>query len=348
MKNYFDWLVENTPTTWWHDSGDLAELESSLANQASGVTTNPVLIAAALRSCGKQWHDELRQVFDQGLPDSDRAVELTGVVVRSIAARLSSIYAERGDRCGGYVCAQVNPGCVADRDTMLSTARWYADIAPNISVKFPATIAGLEAAETCLVEGISVTLTVSFTVAQALAVGEMYERAAARAAAKGIAPGKCCAVLMIGRIDDYIRNVACDLNPQFREADVRQAGIAVVKKTYEIYQDRGYQAILCIAALRGPYHMTEIAGADLIVSIHPKMYKPLLLPDIPREARIDLPVDADVLERLASVPEFARAYDPAGIRPDEFLSYGATQCTLSQFIETGWKKIESFRLEDCQ
>lgn len=347
MKNYFEWLVENTETTWWHDSGDILELESSLANMASGVTTNPVLIASALRSSGHNWRDELGQVFDKNLPGNERAMELTSVVVRNIAAKLSLIYNDQGDKGQGFVCAQVNPVFMTDRDAMLSMARCYAQIAPNISVKFPATASGLEVAETCIAEGISVTMTVSFTVAQVLATGEMYERALARAAEKNISPGKCCAVLMIGRIDDYVRNVVSDMNLKIDESDIRKAGIAVVKKAYKISNERGYKTKLCVAALRGPYHMTEIAGADLIMSIHPKQQKPFLSSNTPQEERIDIPVGSDILERLSSIPEFRKAYDSEGLKLHEFLSYGAAQFTLSQFIESGWKQVESFRLENC-
>lgn len=346
MDNYFEWLGANTPTTWWHDSGDLSELEVALNNQASGVTTNPVLIASALRSCGQNWKDELVEVFEKDLPDDIRSIELTSVVTKNIASRLSSIYCDSSGQCQGFVCAQVNPTLMGDRESMLPTARKYAKIAPNISVKVPATKAGLEVAEICIAEGISITVTVSFTVAQVLAIGEMYERASQQAVAQNIVPGACCAVLMIGRIDDYIRNIVADMDSEVSESDIRQAGLAVVKRAYGIYQERGYRAKLCVAALRGTYHMTELAGADLIMSIHPKFQKPLLAPGIPREMRIDVPVEANILKRLSTIPEFRKAYEPDGLTVEEFLSYGATQFTLSQFIESGWKQIQSFKMEE--
>jgi len=44
------WLASETPTRWWHDSGDPIELERALAQGATGVTTNPVLTIQALRA----------------------------------------------------------------------------------------------------------------------------------------------------------------------------------------------------------------------------------------------------------------------------------------------------------
>ena len=43
-----------------------------------------------------------------------------------------------------------------------------------------------------------------------------------------------------------------------------------------------------------------------------------------------------------TVREFSRAYEPDGMGTDEFITYGVTQRTLAQFIESGWLKLESF------
>jgi hypothetical protein len=207
MGAYFDWLVENTKTTWWHNSGDRDELTWSLEHRASGVTTNPVLIAAALRSSGRHWRGELESVFSNGLSDEQRAAALTGIVVRHTAARLEATH--NGGRSGreGYVCAQVNPGRPGDRAFMRDAVRRFHALAPNISVKVPAAPAGLDVAEECIAEGISMTITVSFTVAHVLAIGAMHQRARGKAEAAGVTPGQCNAVVMIGRIDDYLRDI---------------------------------------------------------------------------------------------------------------------------------------------
>ena len=42
-ENYFDWLQRETPTRWWHDSGNPDEIALALQRHAMGVTTNPVL-----------------------------------------------------------------------------------------------------------------------------------------------------------------------------------------------------------------------------------------------------------------------------------------------------------------
>ena len=59
--------------------------------------------------------------------------------------------------------------------------------------------------------------------------------------------------------------------------------------------------------------------------------------------RIERPIPEDVIERLNTMPEFVRAYEPDGMQPAEFMAFGATQRTLSQFCEVGWKLMESYR-----
>lgn len=59
---------------------------------------------------------------------------------------------------------------------------------------------------------------------------------------------------------------------------------------------------------------------------------------------MDEPVNDGVLERLMTMNEFRRAYEPNGLKPDEFISYGATQRTLAQFVEVGWLPICEYKI----
>jgi transaldolase len=336
--SYFRWLVSKTPTTWWHDSGDPDELDRALAHGASGVTTNPVLSAQTLRARSDMWRS-LIGALPADIKPGERAEKLMGAVVRSAARKLEPCY-RASSGAQGYVCAQVDPNRAGDRATMADMARRFHGWAPNIAVKLPVTAAGLDVREECIAAGITVTATVSFTVPQVVAVGERHRRGAARARQAGIVPGHCFAVIMIGRLDDYLREVAWDNRVQVEESDIRQAGLAVTKRAYEIYQAQGYEAVLLVAALRGTYHMTELAGGNLIMSIHPRVQAVLLQPGVPREQRIQLPIEPAVIARLRQMPEFRRAFEPDGIAPDEFVAFGVTQRTLSQFIDAGWALLE--------
>jgi transaldolase len=58
--------------------------------------------------------------------------------------------------------------------------------------------------------------------------------------------------------------------------------------------------------------------------------------------RIDNPVPDEAIDRLRQIPDFVRAYEPDGMSPSDFISFGTTQRTLSQFSES-WKQLESYR-----
>ena len=150
---------------------------------------------------------------------------------------------------------------------------------------------------------------------------------------------------MIGRLDDYLTEVAEDNRAPVSAADIQQAGLAVTKRAYALYKERGYEAVLLVAALRGNYHMTELAGAELIMSIHPRNQGQLHAAG--RAARSS--ASTGLFPRTSStacaaMPEFVRAYEPDGMKPEDFVSFGVTQRTLSQFSEAGWMLLESFKL----
>jgi transaldolase len=341
-SSYLSWVIENTPTKWWHDSAESAELDLGLHRGAVGVTTNPFLSNLAIRADRELWASEIDDVLSRNLTGEPKGEALMRVAVTRAAAKLLPEYEASGGT-SGFVCAQVNPARAGDRDCMLPMAKRFHAWAPNIAVKLPATAAGLDVLEECVAEGITCTATVSFTVPQVVAIAERHRAGITRARERGIQPGRCFAVIMIGRLDDYLREVAHDNRAEVSEADIQKAGLAVTKRAYAMYLDRGYDAVLLVAALRGDYHLTELTGADLIMSIHPSWQEPFVLRDFPREPGIDRPVSEDAIERLRAMPEFVRAYEPDGMTPEEFIGFGPTQRTLSQFSEVGWKLLESFR-----
>jgi transaldolase len=341
-NTYLKWVIENTSTQWWHDSAESGELDLGLERGAIGVTTNPVLATAALKKNRDLWGKEIDAVLAKNLAGEAKAEALMQIVVTKAAAKLMPEF-ESSKGQSGFVCAQVSPLRAGDRDCMYAMAKRFRAWSPNIAVKLPATAAGLDVLENCVAEGITITATVSFTVPQVVAIAERHRAGIARAKKQGIEPGKCFSVIMIGRLDDYLREVAHDNQAAVEESDICQAGLAVTKRAYSIYKERGYDAVLLVAALRGDYHLTELGGADLLMSIHPTYQQVFVSKDFPREERIDRPVPVDAIERLQSMREFVRAYEPDGMEPNEFVKFGATQRTLSQFSEVGWKPMESYR-----
>jgi transaldolase len=339
-NKYLEWLSQQTDSTWWHDSAIVDELDTAIKNGAVGVTTNPFLVRSSLVTQPKFWNPMLKDLSDSMTP-SQRAEEIVRAITSYLAVKFTKTYKE-SHGVSGYACAQVNPAKAGDADVMLSMARRLSKWAPNIAVKLPVTAAGLDVLEECIAEGITITGTASFTVPQALAIGARHMKGIERAKKNGIKPGHCFAVVMVGRLDDYLRDVAHDRKSTVQESDIIQAGTAVIKRAYSIFNERGYQAVLMPAALRGPYHLTAISGAKMAISIAPKTAA--MVCDEEHTTHIAESVSPEVIKRLMTISEFARAYELDGMKPEEFITFGAEQRTLSQFVEAGWSILENYKI----
>src|SRR5450631_2258910 len=175
QDTYLQWVIENTATKWWHDSAEAAELDLGLARGAVGVTTNPFLANLALARDRQLWAPEIAEVLDRKLPAEEKAEALMRIAVTRTTEKLASEYRASQGR-NGLVCAQVNPLRAGDRESMWAMANRFHLWAPNIAVKLPATSAGLDVLEDCIASGITVTVTVSFTVPQVVAIAERHRQ----------------------------------------------------------------------------------------------------------------------------------------------------------------------------
>jgi len=148
---------------------------------------------------------------------------------------------------------------------------------------------------------------------------------------------------MRGTVDDYLRDVSCDQKVAVLETDIIQAGTACIKRAYQIFVDQKYESKLMPAGMRGAYHATALAGADMSMSLSPKICESLKSEE---KIKGDMfkPVSQDIISRLMRIREFKRAYEPDGMDQTEFITYGATQRTLSQFSDAGWKYIEEYQV----
>lgn len=338
--NYLEWINQCTPTRWWHDSGNPDEIELAIRRGATGVTTNPVLTFRSFQSQPEFWNPKVVALGDDFEPEA-RAEALLKLVATYAAEKVRPVY-ERTNGADGYALGQLNPTRAGDAEGMLEQARRVHSWAENIAVKLPATAAGIEVIEHLAEEGIPICATINVSVSQAIAVAEAYARGKQKALAAGVKPPLCIVVQQVGRLDDYLRDVAQDMKLGLDESVITMAGLAVAKRTYQIFEQRGYDAVVMPAGLRGAYHLTEMAGGKLLYTINTRVQDMILAADPPQEERISNPVPQDILDQLRKIPEFVRAYEPDGMKPSEFITYGVTQKLLSQFNETGWAPLETY------
>jgi transaldolase len=250
------------------------------------------------------------------------------------AKLLEPAFAEHAGR-NGRLSIQTDPRFFRDPEAIIENAMAFSLLAPNIIVKIPATRAGIFAIEEATYLGLSVNATVCFTLPQCIAVAEAVERGLRRREGEGKdikTMGPVCTI-MVGRLDDWLkvqlekRDITVD--PGF----IEWAGVAVFKKTYGIFQKRGYRLRLLSAAFRNHMHWSELIGADAVISPPSAWQKRFNAGDIEVRRRIDDPVDPMVVEQLlAHFPDFRRAYSQDGLSIEEFDSFAPTVRTLRQFI----------------
>jgi transaldolase len=237
----------------------------------------------------------------------------------------------------GYVSVQVDPTQYANPAAMVEQALVFAGIADNIRVKLPVTKAGVQAIEEATAQGITITSTVCFSVPQAVATAEAVERGLrARAAAGGDAkPLWPICTIMIGRLDDWLRAQAERDGTIVDPGIIDWAGVAVMKKAYRIFRERGYRARLLAAAYRNHYHWSEFIGGELSLTIPYAWQRRFNASSVEVRPRIDDPVDPAIMDALsAAFPDFRRAYAEDGLAIDEFDLFPPTVRTLRAFTKS--------------
>ena len=176
---------------------------------------------------------------------------------------------------------------------MPEQALHFSGLAPNIQVKFPTTAAGFAALEDATARGVVINATVAFTVPQAIAVGEAVDRGLRRYEADGGDTSRFSPVcsIMIGRLDDWVKVLVERDDIALHPDAANWAGIAVFKRAYRLYQERGFRTRLLAAAYRHRLHWTELVGGDIVLTMpHPWQVR-FNGSGIDPEPRIDVPVN---------------------------------------------------------
>ncbi|WP_082514580.1 transaldolase family protein [Frigoribacterium sp. Leaf164] len=330
--------AQDTPTSLWNDSADPAELAASIAFGAVGATCNPVIAYTVIKNNIDTWGPRLREMADEHPTAGESELGWLAVEELSVQAAklLEPAFRASGGR-DGRLSMQTDPRLHRDAAALVEQAVHFSGLAENIIVKIPATEVGIQAMEEATYRGVSINATVSFTVAQALAVGAAIERGLDRRTADGLVDHEFGSVVTImgGRLDDWLKAVAKRDHVLIEPGHLEWAGVAALKKAHHEFVARGYRSRILSAAFRNHLQWSELVGGDLVVSPPFQWQVDINANSVPAEHRIDVPVDQDVLDALREkLPEeWHRAYDVDGMTIDEFERFGACVVTLRQFLE---------------
>lgn len=328
--------ARNTPTALWNDSSDPSELAQSISFGGVGATCNPTIAYTCINQRRDVWLPRIAELAKE-MPDATES-EIGWQVVRELsleAAKLLEPIFEAENGHNGRLSMQTDPRLARSAKALADQAEEFHNLAKNIIVKIPATSVGIEGIEEATYRGVSVNVTVSFSVAQAVTTGEAIERGLKRREAEGKDTSQMGPVvtLMVGRLDDWIKEVAARDKMFLDPGHLEWCGIAAFKRAYQEFQKRGLRARMLSAAFRNVMHWSEFVGGDVVVSPPFQWAKLINDSDYKMEERMDIPVREDIMKTLLSIPEFVRAYEPDGMTPEEFDTFGATAKTLRGFLQ---------------
>src|SRR6202034_1743345 len=135
---------------------------------------------------------------------------------------------------------------------------------------------------------------------QSIAVAEAVERGLKRREREGkdiSRMGPVCTI-MAGRLDDWLKVVAEKQDITLDPGYLEWAGVAVFKKAYKIYRERGYRIRLLSAAFRNHMQWSEFVGGDVVISPPYKWQLRFNASDVSVKFRINEPVQAAVIAEL--------------------------------------------------
>ncbi|MEW2303476.1 transaldolase [Streptomyces sp. NPDC006655] len=218
-------------------TGNLAELVAT--KNVVGVTTNPSIFQAAIGS-GEGYEEQLADLAVRGVTVDEAVRMMTTQDVRAAADVLRPVYDATGGR-DGRVSIEVDPRLAHDTAATVAEARqlaWLVD-RPNVMIKIPATRAGLPAITAVIAQGISVNVTLIFSLDRYREVMAAYLAGLEQAAAKGLdlATIHSVASFFVSRVDAEIDKRLTVLGTDEALALKGKAALANARLAYEAYEE---------------------------------------------------------------------------------------------------------------
>ena len=219
-------------------SGNLAELIKN--THIVGVTTNPSIFAAALKD-GASYQKQISELAARGAGVDDTVREVTTDDVRDAADLFTAVFNTSG-HVDGRVSIEVDPRLANDTEATIAQAQELAKIVdrPNVLIKIPATLAGLPAITAVIAEGISVNVTLIFSLERYGAVIDAYLDGLEQAKSSGhdISQIHSVASFFVSRVDSEIDKRLKAIGSTEAESLLGEAAIANARLAYQLYEQK--------------------------------------------------------------------------------------------------------------
>lgn len=237
-------LVEHGVSIWLDDlsrqriiTGNLADL--IVTRNVSGVTTNPTIFAGAIGSGAESYVGQIHELAGKGASADEAIFEITTDDVRAAADVFRPVF-DATDGLDGRVSIEVSPDLAHDTDATIAQAKelWAKVDRPNTLIKIPATKAGLPAITEVIGSGISVNVTLIFSLERYAAVIDAYLAGVEQAKAVGLDVSKIHSVasFFVSRVDTEVDKRLAAIGTDAAAELKGLAGIANARLAYELYE----------------------------------------------------------------------------------------------------------------
>ncbi|MQY08540.1 transaldolase [Actinomadura macrotermitis] len=205
-----------------------------------GVTSNPTIFAKAL-SKGDAYDDQVRDLAVRGVDVEEAVRAITTYDIRWGCDVLRPVY-DRTDGLDGRVSIEVDPRLAheAERTTAEARALWWMVDRPNLFIKIPATQKGLPSIAQAIAEGISVNVTLIFSLERYGKVIDAYFEGLEQARENGLDLSKISSVasFFVSRVDTEIDKRLDKIGSDEAKALRSKAGLANARLAYKLYEEK--------------------------------------------------------------------------------------------------------------
>jgi transaldolase len=331
--------------------------ESAAVSVFRGCTTNPPLSWQAIQADPVFWggwvDDLIRDNPDLSLK------ELVWLTYKEVVKRGAQLYMpifEASKGRFGWISGQLDPRLFTETDQMVQDAVELSALSPNVMIKVPASMQGIEVVKILTSKGISTNTTVCFTLPQILASAEAAMDGIKIAEANGTDLNRWRAVItmMIGRLTEQ---ETLDLQAERRNIklswqDKHWFGIAVFRRAYRLLTEGGYASKMLACSMRpGPlvagkkrfWDIEKLAGGDIVYTCPPYVLEPLFEfgDELTFQNEIEAEVPREVMDKLMKIPYCIQAYDPNGLELEQFNDHPSTTSTVKTFSK-GFAGLEGY------
>ena len=217
-------------------TGNLEMLMRDLHVQ--GVTSNPTIFAKAIGS-GSDYADQIADLAVRGVAVDEAARAITTYDIRRACDVLRPVYDRTGGQ-DGRVSIEVDPRIARDAARTIAEARalWWLVDRPNLFIKIPATAEGLPAITQCLSEGISINVTLIFSLQRYGEVIDAFMAGLENAAGHDISRIRSVASFFVSRVDTEVDERLDKLGTPEAHALRGKAALANARLAYELYEQK--------------------------------------------------------------------------------------------------------------